>query len=1086
VQGVLLSKAFVGREAELKRIEGLVKRLKSRAASSAALIGARGIGRSRLLGQIALEARMAGITVVSLAADGERSALSLAARALCKVLESLPSAARTAAAPHAAVLGHLSEELRTTLGLKAEQLEQFPDTIGEARLRITGALNAFWAALTKREPVAILIDDFDAMDEASAGFFAALTQASSELRLVVVGAVRTERDATIPELARPFVDKALTIALAPLLVDECTAMLRSMFGDAEHLARTAQHLAEKSEGNPGRLMELCEYLLHRAALRWIDGAWVLPQDIASIALPASRESLIEASLARLSEEARELAGRLSVFDGLLSLELCAALSPLAPELLFSAIGELSVIGILVGSDDGYRFRDETVRASFNEKLAPESRKAAHAAAGKTLLAQQEAGVLTRLVAGVHLLQAGEGRSAAAVVNRAALDVIIELPEERTELAQKLEQALPFLRALELSDRELLAPLCVLAWCGYFTDRRYAFTYGAEALERAQRACGMDDARRYARRLGRRLGLYLALARAALAFRREAKKSPLVPSFTLSMRLLVQAAGSLSGTFTLCVARAKQLAAIGAIEPLTALGPNYVASVVHEFGMCCVGTLSDTLGASRKRWERLMARLDDPRPIRGMDAELRAYYLAGSMYAFGATEAWRDNSRALEIADRLEQQPLKLFQVSADQIRANYYGHQGNMRKARHARARVEARALQRGMTWQVEIWAPGSGLTIAIRQHDAMSAKRATGQLRHLARDSQELHGVMMTGQAIYLLLRGRYEEAAHTFEQYLTTRDPLLVGQANMMGMLAQAYNALDRHAEAKALCEQATSHLTSEDLGYAALGLRVQIERALAVAGLGDHAAAAALLDGLIAKHMPDNGPLTLGALHEARLAVALRAKDEPAVLAQLEQMEKWYRSTDCPALIQYCDRITKRWKKARRGGKDAPYMPSMTFLANIGTKLTTSVVIQESPGELLAQLVKGAVASEGVLTYAAQDTAVALVKTRSGELPDGLVEWIETRMTTAFTYSTDTEDAGDGEAVDLNVISFEGKTWRLFLLVSDQMEREQAMGAIALCNPLTQIPLDLLRVLATHLRTHTRPLSSDRSLSLSQHKG
>lgn len=362
-----------------------------------------------------------------------------------------------------------------------------------------------------------MIDDFEAMDEASAGVFATLTRANSELRLFVLGAVRLEGDATIPALAQPFVDKALTIALAPLLLDDCTAMMRSMFGDAEHLERTAQHLTEKSDGNSGRLLDLCEYLVHQRELRWLDGAWLLPRDIDSVALPASRESLIDATLARLSDEARELASRLSVCDGLLSLELCAKLSPLAPERLFNALGELAMRGILLSSEDGYRFRDDSARAAIRDKAAPELLSSAQRAAGKALLEDPQASVLTRLTAGLYLLQAGEGRAAAAVVNRAALDVIIDLPEERRELAHKLEQALPYLRALDLSDRELLAPLCVIAWCSYFVDRRYAFDYGEEALVRAQRATGMDAARRYAPRFGRRLGLYMALAGAAFAF-----------------------------------------------------------------------------------------------------------------------------------------------------------------------------------------------------------------------------------------------------------------------------------------------------------------------------------------------------------------------------------------------------------------------------------------------------------------------------------------------------------------------------------------------------------------------------------------
>jgi hypothetical protein len=476
---------------------------------------------------------------------------------------------------------------------------------------------------------------------------------------------------------------------------------------------------------------------------------------------------------------------------------------------------------------------------------------------------------------------------------------------------------------------------------------------------------------------------------------------------------------------------------------------------------------------------LVARLDDPRPIKGVEGTTRDYYLAASMYAWGATECWRDKSRALEIADRLERQALRLYQLTADQLRAVYYGHQGNQREARHYRARVETRALQRGMTWQVEIWEPSSAISVGARQYDAMSVKQAAGQLAHLSSETPSLRHHVSGARISYLLLRGRYAEALVQLDTMFKQRDPKVVGYANAMGQLAQAYNGLNRFGEAKTACENTLKNLAKDDLIYSAMTLRLQIELALAHAGLGNHAGAAAQLDALIDLHTPHEGPLTLGALHEARTNVALRAQHEEVARHHLEAMERWYRGTDSPSLIQHCDRIAKRWQKTR-GVKETPFLPSMSFLANIGSKLTSSV-IQEAPSDLLGQLVRGAVAAEGVLLFTGQDTFQTLIKSRAGQLPEGLLAWVEGRIGAAFTYSTETEDSDDGEAVDLNVISFEEKTWRLFMLVSDEGASESVIGAIALCNPLTQIPLDLLRVLASHLKGNTRALSTQRGDSL-----
>jgi tetratricopeptide (TPR) repeat protein len=541
-----------------------------------------------------------------------------------------------------------------------------------------------------------------------------------------------------------------------------------------------------------------------------------------------------------------------------------------------------------------------------------------------------------------------------------------------------------------------------------------------------------------------------------------------------MRILMQSAGSLCGMYTLCFARDKVLASVSAIEPLRALGPDHVAHVAYEFGSGCVGTASDRWGETRKRWEQLIARLDDPRPIKGLDDVTRAYYSAASLYGWAATECWRDKSRALEIADRLEGQALQLYQLTADQLRASYYAHQGNLREARHYRARVEMRALQRGMTWQVEIWEPLSTSAVCVRHHDAMSVKQAVGQLSHLSVDTPSLRIHVEAGRASYLNLRGRYQEAATLLEEQQKTRDPTFVGYTNTKGQLARAYNALGRFAEAKALCAEVIGAMQADDLAYPATTLSVQIEEALAEAGLGELTAAARKLDALIERHGPQEGPLTLGALHEARTSVALRAKQEEVARHHFEIMERWYRGTDCPSLIQHCDRIAKRWRKSRPS-KGAAFIPSMSFLANVGSRLTSSVIV-EAPAEILAQLIQGAVAAEGVLMFSEQDAPPSTIKSRAHELPAGLAAWMEARMSAAFTYATETEDS-DGEPVDLNVISFEEKTWRLSMLVSDESGEEAAVGAIALCNPLTPIPLDLLRVLATHLRGGSRQLSTQR---------
>src|SRR5262249_43432261 len=141
-----------------------------------------------------------------------------------------------------------------------------------------------------------------------------------------------------------------------------------------------------------------------------------------------------------------------------------------------------------------------------------------------------------------------------------------------------------------------------------------------------------------------------------------------------------------------------------LAPMTALGPDHVATFMHQFCLNLVGTLSDEIGAARHRWIEMIERLDRPNAVKDLPENVFALYLAGALYARGVSECWRDDSRALECAERLETLKLKLYDMSADQVRMMYYANRGDVVLFNRYRERVEVHAIQRGTAWQVETW----------------------------------------------------------------------------------------------------------------------------------------------------------------------------------------------------------------------------------------------------------------------------------------------------------------------------------------------------------------------------------------------
>ena len=83
-------------------------------------------------------------------------------------------------------------------------------------------------------------------------------------------------------------------------------------------------------------------------------------------------------------------------------------------------------------------------------------------------------------------------------------------------------------------------------------------------------------------------------------------------------------------------------------------------------------------------------------------------------------------------------------------------------------------------------------------------------------------------------------------------------------------------------------------------ALFLSLDLQFAVALAGLGDVAAGLAGIDRLIARFADCDHPLLQGMLHETRAQICWQAKRFEEYQHSLNQVERAYRATGTPALI------------------------------------------------------------------------------------------------------------------------------------------------------------------------------------------
>ena len=1059
----LKTPALAGRSRELQLLRDALLRADIGRGASLVIESAPGMGRSRLVEELALQARLAGAVV--LRADPDASTTHGAAEQFAhKLLDELPELAKRAAQAYAPVLGQLSQALRTRLGVSESELMELPKTHGEARMRVQAALCDWFLEVARAHTLVLLADDFHDYDTATVAWLAALGRAGKAARVLIVASVRGDSPQASAALAVH--RHATLLTLSPLTAADIEEMLQGIFGRVSHVARLADLVYQRSEGNPGRALDFVLYLVQHELAKYVEGAWVLPTSIAASQLPASEAGVLAARLERLPPVARGLGQVLSVADGLISFELCSALADMPSAQTYEALEALSREGMLAATSEGYRFAREPLRLALLNELDSARRERAHRVTGELQLLAAKT-PLERLHAGLHLLLGGDvergtGTTAAAALHYGLVDLA-----DVGQAAPAIERALALFLKLDRPRHELLSLYAPLALAGYYAERHYADRYTEAALELLQDLVGLTRAKQLRPRIGRHLSLAAGMGEAAIAFQKF-KDNPRVPTYRQTIQLLFYCVAASTGVCTVCIdpKRAQRYADL--LEPMRALGRDHVATLMHDF--CCnlASTVRDRVGESSAQWQRLIERLDSQRPIRDLPPEVRLLYLAGALYASGVMECWRDSSKALLYAQRLEDFKLKLYELSANQLRMMYFAHRGDFELAEKYRERVEVHAIQRGSAWQVETWTYVAMMSVYARTHNAIGVKHCAQQVERLSHEVPSLRGSARRTYGTYLLLRGSPEEALPFL---MTDDEPLAVaGWSRGRSVLANTLNQLGRHAEARSLCVHVLSFLSPSDLDFPALNLDIQLQLALAEAGLGHLQLAADQLDALIQKHLPNEGPLTLCALYETRAEVAAAMHDTSALESHLTRMQHWRGVTGDRSLIVRGERIAA---SARMRALSAPpTRPARDLGPRVEDHALTVVHrlrfggardLSGSAEWIMERLAEYADIRAGHVFVWRDDEPICVAS--RGELPEPAVfeDWLCARLGVDLDETTLqlTPDNGDPDR-----ITYRGRSYRLQRLFGSG-QGAPVVGALLLSEEtLFRIPPKVLQVIADRL--------------------
>ena len=355
--------------------------------------GDAGVGKTRLVEEVAAGARWRGFQVAMSKADSlaipapyqqVREALSpLLTPLRCAQLAELVDPLSLAAA--APVLTPI-----------AEHLPQLPPPAplrpNEEQERLCQGLTRCLTGLASVAPLLFVMEDVHWADESTLQALPILVTGIPAGRVLVILTYRTAeaRARRVVWKALGAIDRVLTILrmqVAPFDRAEAVSLIRRALASDEKDAaadRFGQRLQEKTGGNALFLVESLESLLEQGVLRPAQGGWRFPAEDLPLQPPASVRELISRRLTRLSAAPQAVLEHVAVLGEDADFHVLSDSTGVEPSGLTRQLHELSERGFLEETDTGYRFQHDVIRDVVYQAIPPDRLQVLHRDAGAAL------------------------------------------------------------------------------------------------------------------------------------------------------------------------------------------------------------------------------------------------------------------------------------------------------------------------------------------------------------------------------------------------------------------------------------------------------------------------------------------------------------------------------------------------------------------------------------------------------------------------------------------------------------------------------------------------------------------------------
>ena len=365
---------LVGRRWEMFAVEGLLDRAIEGHGAVVGVAGPPGIGKSRLVRELAAMARDRDVEVFTTFCESHTSQVPFHA-----VARLLRAATGVEGLDTPAARDGLRERIT---GADPEDLLLFDDLLGIAdpdtalpkidpdarRRRLSALVNT--ASLARETPAVYVVEDAHWIDEFSESMLAEFLTVIPQTPSLVLLTHRPEYEGGLTR-----VHGAQTIALAPLSDSETAALITELLGPHPSVGKVGRTIIERAAGNPFFAEEIVRELAEGGVLEGKSGAYISTAELSEVSVPATLQATIAARIDRLDPKAKRTLSAAAVIGSRFTPELVASLGtdPVLDELLTADL----IDQVRFRPHSEYAFRHPLIRAVAYESQLKTDRAELH-------------------------------------------------------------------------------------------------------------------------------------------------------------------------------------------------------------------------------------------------------------------------------------------------------------------------------------------------------------------------------------------------------------------------------------------------------------------------------------------------------------------------------------------------------------------------------------------------------------------------------------------------------------------------------------------------------------------------------------